>query len=256
MAKSSNKDRANYLSSIGIVFTIVATIVGSVFYLGHLIGQKPSIDQISMNVSNMMDSKLKDIQIEQLKALNVLDQKVVKIQQKINEITGKLELPPLELAIMDDSLSSIRSQIATIIIDSLVSHHKSSYLASRSDLARRSENAVEVSAFELIEPRSGNTNVRRNPDSLRVVIMRHNSSIQYCYLRELKINPNLKGELRVRITIAFQGTVKDVEITSSTLKNEGLERCVVSRIRRWDDFGTIEPSFGDTIIRQTYVFGY
>ncbi len=96
----------------------------------------------------------------------------------------------------------------------------------------------------------------RQPEDLQEVVVTHNKSIQYCYERQLKRNPNLKGKISVRFTIAPDGTVSNVELISSTLNNQAVERCVVSRIRRWNDFGVIDTSHGNTTIRQTYAFGY
>ena len=102
----------------------------------------------------------------------------------------------------------------------------------------------------------GNGIVGRNQDDIQGKILKHNSSVQYCYQRELKRNPNLKGKLVVRFTISPQGTVKKVEVISSTLNNRKVERCVSNRIRRWSDFGGIDSSYGDTTVRQAYAFGY
>ena len=84
----------------------------------------------------------------------------------------------------------------------------------------------------------------------------NNSAIQYCYQRELKRDPNLKGKIVVRFTIDISGKVRIVNIISSTLNNARVERCVVSRIQRWDDFGAIDASKGSESFRQVYTFGY
>ena len=97
---------------------------------------------------------------------------------------------------------------------------------------------------------------KRDPDEISAVVNRHNAAIQSCYQRELRRNPNLKGKLVVRFTIAPSGRVKDVQLISSTLNSPRVERCVISRIRRWDDFGAIDSSLGDTSFRQVYTFGY
>ena len=120
----------------------------------------------------------------------------------------------------------------------------------------RTGELVVVNETPLIEGTSKKGVVGRNQDDVQAVVMGHNNSIQYCYERELKRNPSLRGKVVVRFTITPQGTVKDVEIVSSTLDNRRVEQCIVSRIRRWNDFGAIDPKFGDTTIRQVYAFGY
>lgn len=96
----------------------------------------------------------------------------------------------------------------------------------------------------------------RNPGDVQAVIMEHNRTIQYCYERELKRDPNLRGKMTVRFTIDAAGRVIDVKLVSSTLKSRSVERCVMNRIRRWNDFGALDASVGNTVVRQTYAFGY
>jgi len=125
----------------------------------------------------------------------------------------------------------------------------------------RSSNVKRVGTFEVgeisnIADESGVKSKSRDPDQVSEVINRHNSSIQYCYQRELKQNPDLKGKLVVRFTITPEGKVRDVKVVSSTLNSPRIERCVLLRIKRWDDFGRIDPSLGDATFRQVYTFGY
>jgi hypothetical protein len=96
----------------------------------------------------------------------------------------------------------------------------------------------------------------RDPDAVSAVVNSHNAAIQYCYQRALRRNPDLKGKLVVRFTITPEGTVKNVEVVSSTLNDPDVIDCILSRIRRWDDFGAIDPSLGDATFRQVYAFGY
>ena len=116
--------------------------------------------------------------------------------------------------------------------------------------------SIVVEDISSIEDERGIKSESRSPDSISEVVNRHNSSIQYCYQRELKENPDLKGKLAIRFTITSDGKVKNVNVISSTLNNTRVERCVVSRISRWDDFGPIDPSKGDATFRQIYTFGY
>ncbi|MFQ5750650.1 MAG: AgmX/PglI C-terminal domain-containing protein, partial [bacterium] len=127
---------------------------------------------------------------------------------------------------------------------------------TKSNSIKRSGDLVVVSESPLVESSSRKGIVGRDQDDVQAIVVKHNSSIQYCYERELKRNPNLKGKLVIRFTITPRGTIKKVEIVSSTLNNRKVEQCVISRIRRWTDFGAIASSYGDTTIRQVYAFGY
>jgi hypothetical protein len=64
------------------------------------------------------------------------------------------------------------------------------------------------------------------------VIKRSMSQIRYCYQRELTKNPSLSGKIVTKFTIAGDGTVSSAATRSSTLNNENVEQCVVSRFYR------------------------
>lgn len=136
-------------------------------------------------------------------------------------------------------------------IDDLISEREQ---VKSTDVKRQGNLVVEK--VSSIADERGIKSESRDPDKVSEVVNRHNSSIQYCYQRELKQNPDLKGKLVVRFTITPEGKVSGVKLISSTLNNPRIGRCVVSRIRRWDDFGQIDPSKGDAPFRQVYTFGY
>ena len=116
--------------------------------------------------------------------------------------------------------------------------------------------SIVVSNISAVADERGVKSDSRNSDDVSEIVNSHNAAIQYCYQRELKRNPTLKGKLVVRFTIAPNGKVKKVDIVSSTINNPRVERCVVNRILRWDDFGAIDPAKGDAVFRQVYTFGY
>jgi hypothetical protein len=64
------------------------------------------------------------------------------------------------------------------------------------------------------------------------VVKRHLKAIRYCYQRELTKSPNLKGKIVVKFVIAKDGSVSSASKKSSTIKNAGVESCVVSRFKR------------------------
>ncbi|GAB4174042.1 MAG: hypothetical protein Kow00108_08940 [Calditrichia bacterium] len=95
----------------------------------------------------------------------------------------------------------------------------------------------------------------RNADVITRVINAHSGAIEHCYSRELKVNPNLKGEVVVEFTISPDGHVTRARVLSSTLNNSRVERCIINNVRRWRDFPKIDKSMGDVTIRQKYIFG-
>jgi TonB family protein len=102
----------------------------------------------------------------------------------------------------------------------------------------------------------GSLSANRSAEAIHTVLVGHVKAVQYCYERELKRSPSLKGKVTVRITIAPDGSVKNAEIISSTLDNPRVERCILSRIQLWKDFSAIEDAEGDVSFRQVYTFGY
>jgi len=118
---------------------------------------------------------------------------------------------------------------------------------------------LEVGIAEpLIEEPSadGKATGSRDRDAVAAVVTKHNSAIQFCYQKEVRRNPNLQGKLVVRFVITPQGSIASVNIIASTLNNPAVESCIVERLKRWDDFGAIDPAKGNTTFRQVYTFGY
>lgn len=58
-------------------------------------------------------------------------------------------------------------------------------------------------------------------------------SLQSCYEKELKRNPNLKGKLVVRFTIMPSGRTGDIDLEENTLGNDAVGACIRSYIRSW-----------------------
>jgi len=96
----------------------------------------------------------------------------------------------------------------------------------------------------------------RDVDEVSSIVQEHSPAIKYCYEREAKRNPDMKGKVVVRFTITPAGTVINAKIISSTLNSETVERCILSRISRWDDFGVIDQALGNATFRQVFSFGF
>lgn len=135
-------------------------------------------------------------------------------------------------------------------IDDLVSDFGSTRSES---ISRKGELKIETPTE--VEGR-GRKSIHRSPEAIQEVLLSHVPAIRYCYERELKRNPTLKGKISVRITVRPDGRVKKVSILSSTLNNERVERCILTRIRLWKDFNPIDPTEGDVSFRWVYAFGY
>lgn len=68
---------------------------------------------------------------------------------------------------------------------------------------------------------------------LRQVIHRRRAQIRYCYETRLAQVPDLAGKLSVRFTIGPEGAVAAASSAGSTLGDDAVAHCVLSRIRSW-----------------------
>ena len=101
---------------------------------------------------------------------------------------------------------------------------------------------------------TGSKAANRGSEELSRVINSHNDAIEYCFKKESKLNPNLKGDCQVEFTIGYNGRVKSVRIVGSSLRNKNVENCITSRVRGWR-FKPIDRKEGDVKVRQKYIFG-
>lgn len=95
----------------------------------------------------------------------------------------------------------------------------------------------------------------RDPQLIHQIVLAHTPSIQDCYKLALRRQPDLRGKLLVRFTIGVDGRVSDAEVLTSTLGEPKMERCVLKRIRRWNDFPAVDPDYGEVRFVQEYQFG-
>jgi hypothetical protein len=126
---------------------------------------------------------------------------------------------------------------------------KASYLT----VAKNTE--IEESSLSVLN-KTGSKAVARKAEQVTRVVLDHNRAIQDCYKQALKKQPDLKGKVVVRFSVTPEGRVDLVEVINSTIDYEPIIDCIVSRIRRWNDFGESDISLGTVSYRQTYVFGY
>jgi hypothetical protein len=133
-------------------------------------------------------------------------------------------------------------------------------LGSAKTAVNRNEKIEMADLADLTEEESpgqgGSAAGARDISQVSAIVYGHSQAIQYCYERELKRNPELKGKVVVRFAILANGATSQVTIVSSSLQNENVERCILSRISRWDDFGAIDERLGSAVFRQVYTFGF
>ncbi len=95
---------------------------------------------------------------------------------------------------------------------------------------------------------------QRNPEVIDAIINQNKASVEYCYQSQLKIDPNLRGEILLNFDILPSGKVGNVKIVRSTLKNPKVEKCIIRSVRRWI-FPQLKNARGMVTIRTKFVFG-
>lgn len=102
---------------------------------------------------------------------------------------------------------------------------------------------------------AGSGSSQRNPETIDAVINQNKASVEYCYQSQLKVDPNLRGEIVISFDILPNGRVGAVKIIQSTLNNRRVEQCVQRAIRRWSNFPKLEDQRSTVTIKTKFVFG-
>ena len=101
---------------------------------------------------------------------------------------------------------------------------------------------------------SGTKAANRSSEEISRVINSHNDAVEFCYKREARINPNLKGDLIIEFIIGWNGRIVSSKIVNSSIKSKNIANCVKGRIRSWR-FKPINKNEGNVTVRQKYIFG-
>lgn len=110
---------------------------------------------------------------------------------------------------------------------------------------------VDIDVDAIADASGGASTEEARSSSAVLTVMRQNlGPIQFCYQRELKLNPKLQGKLALRLTIRANGRVQKVEVASDTVRNRNLSRCVQGRVRAW----RFQPASGTTVVTITLPF--
>lgn len=85
---------------------------------------------------------------------------------------------------------------------------------------------------------------------IRRIIRRHINEVRFCYEQRLRAVPSLTGRVDVKFVIAPDGGVRAASVARSTAGDPGVERCIVSAVRRWN----FPSPGGGGIVPVTYPF--
>ena len=87
-------------------------------------------------------------------------------------------------------------------------------------------------------------------DIIRRIVRAHINEIRYCYNQGLARDPAMKGRVAVKFTIIDTGKVSDSEVSSTSLDDEDVEKCIAKAVKRWK---FPKPTGGGNVI-VTYPF--
>ncbi|MFP2907305.1 TonB family protein [Pyxidicoccus sp. 3LFB2] len=82
------------------------------------------------------------------------------------------------------------------------------------------------------------------------VIRANRQDIIDCYDKRRETHPEVKGTVRVKFTIANDGTVPRCAVEKTTAHDVPLEDCIVERVKTW----RFPPPRGDGIVTVSYPF--
>ncbi len=106
--------------------------------------------------------------------------------------------------------------------------------------------AVASLASDPDAPASSTGKAGRSREEIEMVFDQNKGTIYSLYNRALRNNPALQGKLVLKLTIEPTGEVSDVEVVSSELGDEELERKLVQRIRMFTFVAKDVPSVTTT----------
>lgn len=70
-------------------------------------------------------------------------------------------------------------------------------------------------------------------DIIRRIVRAHLGEVRHCYAGGLARRKKLRGRVAVRFTIGANGKVSASSVSSSSLKDDRVERCICAAVRRW-----------------------
>jgi pSer/pThr/pTyr-binding forkhead associated (FHA) protein len=88
-------------------------------------------------------------------------------------------------------------------------------------------------------------------EAIAKVVRKHLKEIQYCYERNLMLNPKLSGKLVMEWTISTSGSVSVVKTKTNTMATPAVAMCVASNIKRWI---FPKPKGGIVVVSYPFIF--
>jgi len=112
-------------------------------------------------------------------------------------------------------------------------------------------NRVERAVRANMAASTGGISGKIDANQVRSIIRSRIGAIRQCYEMQLKVNPALKGTVRISFTISGGGAVAGCSVLSNTTGNSLVADCVCRRVMRWR---FPPPEEGTVTVPQTFVF--
>ena len=88
-------------------------------------------------------------------------------------------------------------------------------------------------------------------EAIARVVRKHLREIQYCYEKNLLLNPKLSGKISMEWTIATSGLVSIVKTKINTMQSPVVAMCVSAKIKAWK---FPKPKGGIVVVTYPFIF--
>jgi hypothetical protein len=99
--------------------------------------------------------------------------------------------------------------------------------------SKNEEQEPQSDALPQVIPGKPNVNGALDKQIIRRVILLHRREVSSCYEQGVRQKPDLHGRIKTKFVISGTGKVTSAMISSSTLKDRDVEKCITNKIKRW-----------------------
>ncbi len=100
-------------------------------------------------------------------------------------------------------------------------------------------------------PRNIRVQGQLSREEIAKVVAQHLREIQYCYEKNLLMNPNLSGKVIMEWTITLTGSVSIVKTSQNSMATPAVAMCISARIKEWK---FPAPRGGQVIVSYPFIF--
>lgn len=176
-------------------------------------------------LSNQLSALRGNLSVEKLQRKNVTKSDLGKVQHSTRDVFG-------------EDIAGKRSQ--GIKVDDSVLKQSPTNLAAYSGIAVEADQYSDLPGGSQLSYLSGQAG-RRDMENIRRTFEAAKSNVYSLYLQSLHDHPELEGKFIFRLIIEADGSISELELVSSDLGMNDLERTILGRIRNIN-FGAKEVS--------------